>query len=58
MLWKNYGKAMEFLFWGSVRTLMIGPAGTVGLHVTSTERERGSSGEGWKVQAQSCLTNG
>ena len=21
MLWKNYGKAMEFLFWGSVRTL-------------------------------------
>ena len=23
MLWKNYGKAMEFLFWGSVRTLPI-----------------------------------
>ena len=23
MLWKNYGKAMEFLFWGSVRTLII-----------------------------------
>ena len=23
MLWKNYGKAMEFLFWGSVRTLYI-----------------------------------
>ena len=22
MLWKNYGKAMEFLFWGSVRTLL------------------------------------
>ena len=22
MLWKNYGKAMEFLFWGSVRTLV------------------------------------
>ena len=22
MLWKNYGKAMEFLFWGSVRTLI------------------------------------
>ena len=21
MLWKNYGKAMEFFFWGSVRTL-------------------------------------
>ena len=21
MLWKNYGKAMEFLFWRSVRTL-------------------------------------
>ena len=21
MLWKNYGKAMEFLFWGSVQTL-------------------------------------
>ena len=24
MLWKNYGKAMEFLFWGSVRTLLSG----------------------------------
>ena len=23
MLWKNYGKAMEFLFWGSVRTLGV-----------------------------------
>ena len=23
MLWKNYGKAMEFLFLGSVRTLYI-----------------------------------
>ena len=23
MLWKNYGKAMEFLFLGSVRTLII-----------------------------------
>ena len=23
MLWKNYGKAMEFLFWGSVRTLLF-----------------------------------
>ena len=23
MLWKNYGKAMEFLFWGSVRTLNL-----------------------------------
>ena len=23
MLWKNYGKAMEFLFWGSVRTLEL-----------------------------------
>ena len=22
MLWKNYGKAMEFLFWASVRTLL------------------------------------
>ena len=43
---------------------MIGPTDTVGLHVTSIERERerererGSSGEGGKVQAQSCLTNG
>ena len=25
MLWKNYGKAMEFLFWGSVRTLFLTP---------------------------------
>ena len=23
MLWKNTGKAMEFLFWGSVRTLCL-----------------------------------
>ena len=23
MLWNNYGKAMEFLFWGSVRTLLV-----------------------------------
>ena len=23
MLWKNYGKAMEFLFLGSVRTLLL-----------------------------------
>ena len=23
MLWKNYGKAMEFLFLGSVRTLIL-----------------------------------
>ena len=23
MLWKNYGKAIEFLFWGSVRTLYV-----------------------------------
>ena len=28
-LWKNYGKAMEFLFWGSVRTLSnLGPIST------------------------------
>ena len=27
MLWKNYGKAMEFLFWGSVRTLFNAPQG-------------------------------
>ena len=25
MLWKNYGKAMEFVFWGSVRTLHLDP---------------------------------
>ena len=34
---------------------MIGPAGTVDLHVVSIS---GSNGEGEKVQAQRCLTNG
>ena len=38
---------------------MIGPAGTVGLHVTSIQGEAavGRGGGGGKVQAQHCLTN-
>ena len=37
----------------------VGQAGTVGLHVTSTQREAAVGREGTrKVQAQRCLTNG
>ena len=32
MLWKNYGKAMEFLFWGSVRTLVLGISNLIAAH--------------------------
>ena len=35
---------------------MIGPAGTVGLHVTSTKEA--AVGRELQVQAQRCLTNG
>ena len=37
---------------------MIDPAGTVGLHVTSTQREAAVGRVGGKVQAQRLLTNG
>ena len=34
MLWKNYGKAMEFLFWGSVRTLNVVYCGGKSFHLS------------------------
>ena len=45
---------------GAVNRVMIGPAGAVDLHVTSTTGylRQASSGEGGMVQAQRCLTNG
>ena len=43
---------------GAVNRVMVGPAGIVDLHVTSTGYEERQQWEGGKVQAQHCLTNG
>ena len=37
---------------------MISPAGTVGLHVTSTQRQQWGGREGASIELFQCLTNG